>query len=680
MDTKEPFPCVPLCPKLKGESILSNVHMHNSHDEYFRKPFGATKINSRIKLRFKLRSEKQLVAVNLILWRDGKNVKKIEMTAEKKEGLLHTYFIEIGTPDECGLMWYYFMIEEEDGICFYGNNEQKLGGVGKTYQINAIPYQITVYNEKLKTPNWFKEAVIYQIFPDRFYNGNEDGVVLNPKKNSFIYANWGDKPLYIKDEDGKIVRWEFFGGNLLGIIKKLDYLKDLGINAIYLNPIFEARSNHRYDTADYKKIDSMLGDNDTFKELCKLASEKGINIILDGVFNHTGCDSIYFNRENTYDELGAYQSKDSKYYDWYNFKSHPSEYECWWGVDDLPNVNEDNEDYKNFIIHGQDSIIKKWMRLGAKGWRLDVVDELPEKFVKAIWNEMKELDNESVLIGEVWEDASNKMSYGNMRGYAMGGELDSVMNYPFRAAIIDFLVGKINAQDFRAQLMSLKENYPKQFFYGAMNLIGSHDRVRILTLLGEAPKSKDLSVMKKTKYILSDEKRHLAIDRMKLAVAMQMTLPGVPSIYYGDEVGMEGYEDPWNRGAFPWGNVDKDLLEWHKKTIRMRKENDVFIFGVWEILYAEGDVVVYAREIMGSKDVFNEDKKNQLAIVAVNRNKEKDYEIEVDVSNYSVEKMKSATYDVASFVVDEGKLQLSIERLGVVVLLDTNYKFKPKAS
>lgn len=643
--------------------------MHNSHEEYFRKPFGAIKTNGRIKLRFKLRSEKQAVAVSLILWRGGRNVKKLEMTAEKKEGILHTYSIEIGAPNESDLIWYYFMIEDEEGIYFYGNNEKKLGGIGKLYQINAIPYQITVYNEMLKTPQWFKEAIIYQIFPDRFYNGNENKEVSNPKKNSFIYANWGDKPLYIKDENGRIVRWEFFGGNLLGIIKKLDYLKDLGINTIYLNPIFEARSNHRYDTADYKKIEPMLGDNNVFEDLCKLAKEKGINIILDGVFNHTGCDSIYFNRENTYEELGAYQSKESKYYSWFNFKKHPDEYESWWGVDDLPNVNEDNEDYKNFIIHDNDSVIKKWIKLGAKGWRLDVVDELPEKFVKAIWSEMKALDDETVLIGEVWEDASNKMSYGKTRKYAMGGELDSVMNYPFRSAIIDFIVGKIDAQGFKLQLMTLKENYPTEFFYSAMNLIGSHDRARVMTLLGEAPTSKNMSTIEKTKFELSDDKRCLAIDRMKLAVAMQMTLPGVPSIYYGDEVGMEGYEDPWNRGAFPWMGGNKELLAWHKKMIELRKENSVFISGTWNTLYDEDDVIVYAREIKDNKDVFGISKKNQLAIVALNTNKEKACEIIVDVSNYSLEKMRSIYGEGEIIVVDEGKLKLNIKRLGVVIVL-----------
>ncbi|MCD5410245.1 MAG: glycoside hydrolase family 13 protein, partial [Clostridiales bacterium] len=375
-----------------------------------------------------------------------------------------------------------------------------------------------------------------------------------------------------------------------------------------------------------------------------------------------------FNRENTYEELGAYQSKESKYYSWFNFKNHPDEYESWWGVDDLPNVNEDNEEYKNFIIYDNDSVIKKWIKLGAKGWRLDVVDELPEKFVKAIWSEMKALDDETVLIGEVWEDASNKMSYGKTRKYAMGGELDSVMNYPFRSAIIDFIVGKIDAQGFKLQLMTLKENYPTEFFYSAMNLIGSHDRARVMTLLGEAPTSKDMSTIEKTKFELSDDKRCLAIDRMKLAVAMQMTLPGVPSIYYGDEVGMEGYEDPWNRGAFPWMGGNKELLAWHKKMIELRKENSVFISGTWNTLYDEDDVIVYAREIKDNKDVFGISKKNQLAIVALNTNKEKACEIIVDVSNYSLEKMRSIYGEGEIIVVDEGKLKLNIKRLGLVIV------------
>ena len=278
------------------------------------------------------------------------------------------FSIDIDTNNLYGINDYYFEIIYNNEVMYYGNNEEELGGIGKCYRYNPKTYQLTVY-KKREVPKWYKEGIIYQIFVDRFFNGNDNGVVNNPKKNSFIYGNWDDNPMYIRDKDGNIVRWDFYGGNLKGVIKKLPYIKSLGASIIYMNPIFEATSCHKYDTGNYEKIDEMFGTEEDFKTLCDEAKKLDIKIILDGVFSHTGSDSKYFNRYGNYDEIGAYQSKDSRYYSWYRFYEYPNKYDSWWGFDNQPNVDELNEDYINYIVKDNNSIISKWMNLGADGWR-----------------------------------------------------------------------------------------------------------------------------------------------------------------------------------------------------------------------------------------------------------------------------------------------------------------------
>lgn len=353
--------------------------------------------------------------------------------------------------------------------------------------------------------------------------------------------------MYIKDKNGDVIRWDFHGGNLKGIIDKLPYLSKIGVSIIYLSPIFESSSNHKYNTGDYKKIDPMFGDEEILKELIEKANKKGINIILDGVFSHTGADSKYFNKFGNYDEVGAYQSKDSKYSSWYTFNDFPDDYKCWWGVKDLPNVNELNKSYMDYIIYDEDSVINKWTDMGIKGWRLDVADELPTEFIKEIRKELKKNDAESVLVGEVWEDASNKITYNERRNYLVGNQLDSVMGYPFRDNIVSFLKGNITSKELNNKFMTIKENYPKESFKANLNLISSHDVARIKTEL------------------------HYDEAMVKLAVATQMTFEGVPYIYYGDEAGLCGGTDPDNRKTYPWKNEDEDMIEFYKEAINTRK-------------------------------------------------------------------------------------------------------------
>ncbi|MEL7568546.1 MAG: 4-alpha-glucanotransferase, partial [Dehalobacterium sp.] len=348
-----------------------------------------------------------------------------------------------------------------------------------------------------------------------------------------------------------------------------------------------------------------------FCRLVNEAKKRGIAIILDGVFSHTGCDSIYFNRFDNFPEIGAYQSPDSPYAKWYTFIEGRdcTKYECWWGVDDLPNVDEMNPSYQNFIYGGEDSVVRHWLKAGVSGWRLDVADELPDEFIKELRHAVKETDPEAVLIGEVWEDASNKVSYGKLREYLWGEELDSTMNYPFRSIFLDFILGKIDAPMAHKRIMSLYENYPRENFYAAMNLIGSHDRERVLTLLGEAPPGEKLTEKEKEEFRMDATAREIGFKRLKILSLIQMTFPGVPCVYYGDETGMEGYTDPYNRGTYPWGMEDQEILSWYRRIIRLRREYQVFRDGGFESLYPDRDVYGF-RRTGGTEQI----------IVLVNRN------------------------------------------------------------
>lgn len=557
--------------------------IHNSQESQYRRPFGAVVSGEKVRLSIDVNKE---VQVSLKIIKMNGTINTIIADKQYLNNGFFKYSAEIDTLGYKGILEYYFEIKDESNYLYYGNNYERLGGIGVSYRQDPVPYQITVYKES-KVPDWYKEGVIYQIFVDRFFNGNEDGSILNPKRNSFIYGDWSDDPMYIKDTSGRIIRWDFYGGNLKGVIKKLDYLKSLGVSIIYLNPIFKSSSCHKYDTADYEEIDEMFGTTETFQMLCKEAAKVGIRIILDGVFSHTGADSKYFNKFNNYEELGAFQSPESKYYKWFSFIEYPNKYECWWGIDNQPNVNELEPSYVEYMVKGENSIIKKWMDIGASGWRLDVADELPDEFIKIIKSKMKEVNSESVLIGEVWEDASNKVSYSSKREYFYGEELDSVTNYPFREILINFVKGYIKSDKLKKRFMSLYENYPIENFYSCMNVLGTHDTERILSVL--------------------DNKIYL----MKLIVGLQMTFPGVPIIYYGDEAGLEGGKDPDNRKTYPWGNENKEILDLYKLFINIRNNEEALKKGNFKFYDTDLDVCVYER-------TFN----NEKVIVAVNTSEE----------------------------------------------------------
>ena len=431
---------------------------------------------------------------------------------------------------------------------------------------------------------------MYQIFPDRFYKSTKKHE--NIPEGRIMRENWEDTPYYKPDENGHVWNNDYFGGDLEGIKEKLPYLKGLGVTCIYLNPIFESHENHRYNTANYRKVDPLLGTNEDFKDLCAEAKNYGISIILDGVFSHTGADSIYFNKFNRYDSVGAYNSKDSEFFPWYTFYEYPDKYEAWWGIDTLPNVQENNEKYTEYIC-GDGGVLDYWISMGAAGYRLDVADELPDEFLDNLNKCVKKNGKDKLIIGEVWEDASNKESYGVKRKYLLGHQLDSVMNYPFRSAIMNYVMGG-SPFEFRNAVMTILENYPKPSVDVLMNSISTHDIERAINILGgESCEGKDKDWM--CNHWLNDKEYELGKNRMKCAMALQYFLPGVPCIYYGDEAGVQGYKDPFNRRCYPWGKEDKGLIEYVKLLAEVRNSSKVFIDGKMKFLYMDDNVISFAR-------------------------------------------------------------------------------------
>ena len=600
---------------------------HNSHIELYRSPFGAAACESDVTIRLFLSDFGIPFHVRLIC-EFGDEEKTYNMAYAFEVAGGYIYEARLTVPKKTGLLFYYFDVASEAGRFYYGNNGSCLGGIGKLYTEKPEKmFQITVFEKSLKTPDWWKKSVCYQIFPDRFANGNEDGSFLGDRQD-IVRRGWGDEPFYKAEQFGGVFLCnDFFGGNLAGVEKKLDYLAEMGISAIYLNPIFKAYSNHKYDTGDYMQIDPMFGTEADFERLTKAAEEKGIRIILDGVFNHTGSDSRYFNKKGTYDSIGAYQSEESPYSSWYRFLEFPDEYESWWGIDTLPQVEENSKEYQDFILTGEDSVVKHWLRKGASGWRLDVVDELPDFFVKSLRREVKKAKKDAVIIGEVWEDASNKVAYGESRQYFMGEELDSVMNYPLKNAMLDFARGTASGEDFNARVMSLKENYPKECFYSLFNFLSSHDTVRVLTALGDKCAA-DRDAMSCER--LNHEEKQEAKSKLKCLVTMQMLMPGVPVVYYGDEAGMEGYADPFCRRCYPWGFEDRELVEFYKSAIALRKSSEAFSSGIFESVYTFGMGYGFVRST-----------EDDSYVVLVNMGDEQTFR--VDVSRFGMERIVSNT-------------------------------------
>lgn len=484
---------------------------------------------------------------------------------------------ELDTTGYIGLIWYSFRLVKLDG------RKQELG-----------PYQLTVYDGEETVPSWFGEGVTYQIFPDRFCRSrvpSPEGLV----GGRWVHPSWEEFPEYRPNDRGEIRNRDFFGGDFQGVIDKLGYLKSLGVETLYFNPIFEAAENHRYGTADYSRVDPMLGTNEDFTRLCDEAHKLGMRVMLDGVFNHTGFVSRYFNGDGFYPEVGAYQSCDSPYYSWFHFTQWPQKYDSWWGIYSLPAVNENDPDYRDFIFGKEDSVVRRWLRAGADGWRLDVADELPDDFVAGIHAAARAEKPDAVVIGEVWEDGSTKVAYGVRRKHILGGHCDGLMNYPLRSAILSFFQGG-GGENFVKVMERIRENYPPFAFYSAMNSLDTHDTPRLITLLGAGGEYRDRTKEWRAQYRLSPRQQTRGRALLKAAALLLFCFPGSPTVYYGDEAGMEGFEDPFNRQTYPWGHEDQELLAWYRALGQLRNRRQALRRGSIRYVCGKGPLLAFIRE------------------------------------------------------------------------------------
>ena len=588
---------------------------HDARKAAYRLPHGAVEEGALIRLSFRVLGGRIKQAA-LLLWGDSF---RHEYPMER-EGDSFT----VTVPATMGPMalWYAFRVETPDSAQWLCPDES--GYFGMLCGSEAGGFRLTVYKRGFETPAWFRRSVMYQIFPDRFAF-SRDGTA---EKGVAYHRALGQTPeLHGSLEEP--VRYQprpfesayspddFYGGTLKGIEEKLPYLKALGVGVIYLNPIVEARSNHRYDASDYRKVDPVLGSNEDFGRLCLKAGELGIRLILDGVYSHTGADSVYFNRHGSYPGKGACQGPESEYFDWYDFHRFPEEYRCWWGFQDLPEVDEGNPRWQDFIITGTDSIVKTWLRRGASGWRLDVADELPDTVLALIRRAAKEEKPDALILGEVWEDAVIKESYGGRRNYALGHSLDSVMNYPFRNAVLDFVHRRINAYGLRDFLISQQMNYPKPMYYSLMNLLGSHDVERLRTALATSTVIRGLSREEQLKLAVSQEALDGAIALEKLCAAVQFCIPGVPSVYYGDEQGMCGVCDPFNRLPFKEGCGE--LHDWYAALAALRNSAPALSTGMAEFMAPSEDILLILRYISQGKDAFGLAAENGAYLCVINR-------------------------------------------------------------
>ena len=483
------------------------------------------------------------------------------------------YFFSIEIDSQCGRL--YGRKAGTDLVFSSEDNRDSL------YQLSVSDFKYAKSDNKLG-------GVIYHVFVDRFNRGGD----VKPKPGTVTDDDWHIIPEYPLYKGAPLKNNHFYGGTLWGVADKLDYIKSLGVNTVYLSPIFDAASNHKYDTADYMTVDSMFGGEEALTYLLAKAKEKGIGIILDGVFNHTGSDSIYFNREGNYDSVGAYQSKKSKYYSWYDFQDYPDKYTCWWGIDILPRIHPNVPACRKYFV-GKGGVIDKYAAMGVDGFRLDVADELSDDFISEIKKRLNLHNKKSVLYGEVWEDGSNKIAYDVRKKYFLGRELDGVMNYPIRTGIIDFLTSGQYSSLMYA-LTDIIDNAPARVRNMQMNLLGTHDTERILTVLGgEHSGGRSNEYLSKKK--MNDLERGIAKRRLRMAYTILATVPGIPAIFYGDEAGLEGYHDPFNRMPYPWGREDHNLIGHFRQLGKIRSENDVYKEGAFELIHLNSDALVFKR-------------------------------------------------------------------------------------
>ena len=565
--------------------------VYNSYDPFHKSPFGAVPAGQEVRFRLLLPHDPRALRPRFFLMEDGQGREEAAVTVMRVEEHrpdgtdVYACTLKVERP---GLYFYFFDLYRDYNKVF----ESEAGGACTVTTQDGQPYQLTVYDPAFTVNTAMTGGVMYQIFPDRFIEGEPDKTM--PFADRVYRTDKQNPPYYWPNEKPEgYLNMDYYGGDLKGILQKLPYLEELGVTCIYLNPIFEAHSNHRYNTADYMKVDPVLGTNGDFSDLCSAAHARGIRILLDGVFSHTGSDSLYFNKEGRYPTRGAWQDKKSPYRSWYDFSD---EYKCgyrsWWGFETLPEVEENDPAYREFIC-GENGVLRTWLRRGADGWRLDVADELPDDFIAAIRAAVKAEGADKFLLGEVWEDATTKVSYGGRRKYFWGSELDTVMNYPWRTAVLDF-VRFGNGEAAARSFMSICEHYPPAALHTLMNSLGTHDTERAITMLaGESSEGHDRHWQNHT--AMSPAARAAGMRLLRLAIWLQFFLPGNPCIYYGDEIGMEGYRDPFNRAYYDWSNGDDSLRSVIRTMAAARKKCRALHDGDLRVLSATAETIALTR-------------------------------------------------------------------------------------
>ena len=600
---------------LRSCSLSMPAATHCCIDPEDRSPLGAIPEGSQLKLSLRVLAG-QAERAFLVLYGD-------ELRQElpmQRQGDRFTVCLK--APEKAAALWYRFRLESD--LSSHWLCPDNSGYRGRLYGYEAPGFRLTVYRRDFETPAWFRRSVMYQIFPDRFGFSDDGtaqaGIAYHQAlgQTPELHASTREPVRYLpRPFEADYTPDDFYGGTLKGIQAKLPYLKELGVSCLYLNPIVEARSNHRYDTSDYRRVDPILGSNEDFEALCQAAEEQGMRIILDGVYSHTGADSLYFNRWGHYPGRGACQGSDSPYYGWYEFRHFPDDYRCWWGFRELPEVEETNPAWQDFVVTGQDSVVRSWLRRGAAGWRLDVADELPDSVLTLIRQAAKEEKPDALILGEVWEDAVIKESYGGRRNYALGYSLDTVMNYPLRRAVLDFVRGKSSAYELRDFLIGQQMNYPKPLYYSLMNLMGSHDVERLRSALATDVDIRALPRAEQMHLYFPPEALERALTLEKLCAAIQFSLPGVPSIYYGDEQGMCGVCDPFNR--MPFREENWDLCGSYADLAARRNACPALATGEARFLACGSEMLLILRYIREEKDVFGLPAENGAYLTVVNR-------------------------------------------------------------
>jgi cyclomaltodextrinase len=551
--------------------------LFNSKLSQFKTPFGVLAPGQTCSIHLQIPVNCRTVRAELVLKKENAGEdRRVLLGRESADELYETWGGDFSF-DAPGLFFYHFFLTTEDGsFPLMKNGDDADMGTGDDWQVSCVPAENPA-------PDALQGAVMYQIFPDRFArSGSCD--CRGKLQPYWVHENPDDMPVYLPNEHGEVLNNDFFGGNLRGIRNKLPYLQSLGVEILYLNPIFYAFSSHRYDTCDYKRIDPMLGTEGDFRELCDAAHKSGMKLILDGVFSHVGSRSLYFR--------SASSDPNSPYRSWFQFQHWPDRYTSWWGIQTLPTINKLEPSYVDYIISGEDSVIAHWLRLGADGYRLDVADELPDAFILRLRRRMREIKPGAMLVGEVWEDASNKIAYDVRRRYFVDRELDGVMNYPWQKAILRYIRGEDDGRELCGRVMTLAENYPPDVLNACMSILSTHDTPRALTNLID-PSDADRSVLAGRRLGPEDRARGLVL--LRAAAFLQFSLPGAPCVYYGDEAGMEGYRDPFNRRCYPWGREDKGLQAFYRALIALKKSNPALRRGDVRVLEAGNGRVMLLR-------------------------------------------------------------------------------------